>query len=327
MTKTNNTTEDEKMNIKKIAAGLMVGALAITSIFTLGVTNISHAAEDEGVPMYRLYNPGNGEHLYTKDSGEKDVLLGKGWSYEGYSWIAANEGEPVYRLFNPYSGEHHYTMDEGERLWLLSSGWNNEGIGWYSRTEGSECEAPVYRLFCPFTNEGLKAHHYTMDENEKNWLLSIGWRYEGEAWISLHNIETTGTIPASCNKEGYSGDAKCKVCDKTYEGSTLPAGHTNVVYVPEVYETRMLERDVTGSCTITLCNLCGAEIWYSGMGDANSILNHFNNAHGYNVHSEDEAIAAGIGNLINNVHLYEDVYRPFLISPAHYHCNTCGADF
>lgn len=38
----------------------------------------------------------------------------------------------------------------------------------------------VYRLYNPNSGE----HFYTIDENEKNYLASIGWKYEGIGWYS-----------------------------------------------------------------------------------------------------------------------------------------------
>jgi hypothetical protein len=60
-------------------------------------TNASVEAKD--VKIYRLYNPGLKEHLYTSDANEKDVLYANaGWGYEGVAWYAPSKGKPVYRL-------------------------------------------------------------------------------------------------------------------------------------------------------------------------------------------------------------------------------------
>ena len=48
--------------------------------------------------IYRLYNPVNGEHLYTTDVNEKNVLSSKhGWKYEGVGWYAPTRGTTEYR--------------------------------------------------------------------------------------------------------------------------------------------------------------------------------------------------------------------------------------
>lgn len=51
-------------------------------------------------------------------------------------------------------------------------GWRYEGVAWQSG--GS---VPVYRLYNPNAKTGT--HHYTLNANEKNHLVKVGWRYEG----------------------------------------------------------------------------------------------------------------------------------------------------
>jgi hypothetical protein len=62
-------------------------------------------------PVYRLFNPRSGEHLYTRDLNEKKTLLSQNWGNdEGIKWYSPLEAisgsTPVYRVFNPRSGEH-----------------------------------------------------------------------------------------------------------------------------------------------------------------------------------------------------------------------------
>lgn len=138
-------------------------------------------AEDEGVTMYRLYNPNSGEHFYTADAYEKSVLIKEGWKDEGTAWIAATESNtPVYRLYNPNAGDHHYTTDAHEVEVLKGEGWKDEGIGWYSDdNEGVK----VYRLYNP--NAVAGAHHFTTDKHEYEVLKDEGWSQEDVAWHGL----------------------------------------------------------------------------------------------------------------------------------------------
>ena len=79
--------------------------------------------------IYRLYNPVNGEHLYTTDANEKNVLSSKhGWKYEGIGWHAPTSGTPVYRLYNPVLANHLYTTDTNEYKTLPQYGWKQEGV-------------------------------------------------------------------------------------------------------------------------------------------------------------------------------------------------------
>ena len=133
------------------------------------------------VNMYRLYNPNSGEHFYTSNQSERDMLIGVGWSYEGIGWTApSSSNTPVYRLYNQFGGEHHYTTDVSERNYLISIGWNDEGIGWYSDDDHT---VPLYRQYNP--NAYANNHNYTTDVSENNWLVSIGWRAEGIGWYGL----------------------------------------------------------------------------------------------------------------------------------------------
>lgn len=40
------------------------------------------------VPVYRLYNPNNGDHVFTTSASEKDSLVGLGWSNEEIAFFA-----------------------------------------------------------------------------------------------------------------------------------------------------------------------------------------------------------------------------------------------
>lgn len=136
------------------------------------------------VRMNRLYNPNSGEHFYTKDAHEKDVLVGLGWQYEGIGWNAPESGAPVYRLYNPNAGDHHYTKSANEKDTLVNVGWQYEGIGWYSATEAPYVNLQVYREYNP-NAKAAGAHNYTVSEVENDALVSLGWIDEGTAWWAL----------------------------------------------------------------------------------------------------------------------------------------------
>lgn len=132
----------------------------------------------QDVPVYRIYNPNSGEHFYTMNGYERDMLKGVGWRYEGIGWRSVLSGLEVYRLYNPNTGEHFYTMNGNERNMLRGIGWRYEGIGWHTSDSGM----PVYRVYNP--NGGVGAHHYTVNGNERDNLRNHGWRYEGIGWYS-----------------------------------------------------------------------------------------------------------------------------------------------
>ena len=135
----------------------------------------------KSVDMYRLYNPNSGEHFYTANKAERDMLTELGWRYEGIGWKAPEKSNtPVYRLYNPNAGDHHYTVNVYERDWLVSLGWNYEGIGWYSDDSKS---VPLYRQYNP--NEIAGTHNYTTNKAENDMLVNLGWKGEGIGWYGV----------------------------------------------------------------------------------------------------------------------------------------------
>jgi len=148
--------------------------------------------------MNRLYNPNSGEHFYTKDTNEKDVLVGLGWQYEGIGWNAPKShkvaSNPVYRLYNPNAGDHHYTRNPEEKDTLVNIGWKYEGIGWEDYTSAGNTfnvgfnitptPVKVLRQYNP-NAKAAGAHNYTINEAENDFLVSVGWLDEGLAWYAM----------------------------------------------------------------------------------------------------------------------------------------------
>lgn len=167
--------------IKKSGKKMLTFALALTTVFTaFGVAPLEAKAETKMIPVYRLYNPSNGEHLYTTDAHEKDVIYEtQGWGYEGIGWYTADStGEPVYRLYNAAQNNHLYTTDKHEVEVLTRD------YGWVQDFDGkplfySDGDVPVYRLY----NESLSGmHHLTTDKHEYETYendASYGWSPEG----------------------------------------------------------------------------------------------------------------------------------------------------
>ena len=91
-----------------------------------------------GEPVFRLYNPYNGEHLYTTSENEASFLASLGWKREGTAWRSSGT-KNVLREFNPYAtvGTHNYTLSSVEDENLGSIGWRREGIAWSSLDQAS----------------------------------------------------------------------------------------------------------------------------------------------------------------------------------------------
>ncbi|WP_394404984.1 hypothetical protein [Streptococcus sp. 20-1249] len=155
-----------KKNIKKLLLVLLTSSAVLFS------TNLISADSY----VYRLYNPRNGEHLYTTDINERDVLFfDHGWGYEGDGWVAPENGTPVYRLYNRGLQNHLYTSDLNEVNVLTSRhGWTKDNNGKPVFYSGGDVN--IYRVYNPKLR-GL--HHWTTDLNEYNVLPRHGWKQEG----------------------------------------------------------------------------------------------------------------------------------------------------
>ena len=139
----------------------------------------------EGVEMHRLYNKWTGEHFYTANDTEFNVLVTVGWTDEGIGWVAPTEGDEVYRLYNPYveGGDHHYTLDANEYEELQELGWEAEDVAWHSADAKAEGAVPLYRQYNPYAETGT--HNYTADKNENDTLVELGWKAEGVGWYAV----------------------------------------------------------------------------------------------------------------------------------------------
>ncbi|TFU98979.1 D-alanyl-D-alanine carboxypeptidase family protein [Streptococcus cuniculi] len=146
------------------------------------------------IPIYCLYNDTNGEHLYTVDANEKDVLYHQhDWGYEGVAWYAPASGRAVYRLYNPSLRNHLYTMDTNEvRVLTRYHGWQSDNNGRPVFYSGGA--VPIYRLY----NDGLRGlHHWTTDKNEYVVLPRHGWKQEGTTFYASQIGEPIQTQYAS----------------------------------------------------------------------------------------------------------------------------------
>lgn len=153
--------------------------LGLSLSFTAMVAFSTEA--DAAQTMHRMYNPNSGEHFYTANGIEKDILVRAGWNYEGTGWTAPDTGPNVYRMYNANAGDHHYTMNPAEKDMLVRVGWNYEGVGW--KTDDYNGVA-LHRLYNPNAKAG--SHHYTTNAGERDSLAAIGWRKEGIGWYGMN---------------------------------------------------------------------------------------------------------------------------------------------
>ncbi|PJM74841.1 InlB B-repeat-containing protein [Bifidobacterium simiarum] len=95
-------------------------------------------------PVYREYNRRSGNHNWTLNKAEHDMLVRLGWKDEGIAWYTSPTGRDVYRLYNPKpyhkpkngrgngGGEHVYTTSYAEYRAVVAAGWRGEGVAWKS---------------------------------------------------------------------------------------------------------------------------------------------------------------------------------------------------
>lgn len=139
------------------------------------------AGDSTPVESYRLYNPNTGEHFYTNNKAEHDMLVKAGWNTETRTWKLPTKSDyPIYRLYNPNSGDHHYTLNSGEKDALVGYGWKDEGVAMYSAGNDGQV---IYRLYNP--NEKVGQHFYTASKAEKDVLVKAGWNDEGTGFYGL----------------------------------------------------------------------------------------------------------------------------------------------
>lgn len=177
----------QRTHQKLFKNGLLLGALLLgIGLSVKEATPAKAVTANFNGPVYRLYNPNSGEHVYTMGLAEKNNLVHLGWGYEGtietsyYTMPGQTYGKvPVYRLYSKNSGEHLYTINTNEVNQLKNYGWVNEGIVFYDATILPwNQETTVERLYNP--NSGQ--HFYTANWDERDYLKKIGWKDEGEAF-------------------------------------------------------------------------------------------------------------------------------------------------
>ncbi len=105
-----------------------------------------------GTPVWRLFDPSNGDHHYTSDTNECRVLTAeRGWTYDFNGapafYSAPQNTKPVYRIYDTLAPRfgHLFTLDGNERAhWLATGSWNDEGIAWYAynRVESNPADIP-----------------------------------------------------------------------------------------------------------------------------------------------------------------------------------------
>ena len=175
--------------------GTKLGAIAMSAVMALSfapsaaITSLAASGDDLldatfGVePVYRLYNPNSGEHLFTTDVLERDSLVKDKWDNEGAKWNAPSvSSEGIYRLYNPSTGEHLYTSDGLEIAHLVNDeNWEEDFNGnpaFYAADDDLDPDAITINRFFNPAGTGVSAHIFSVDPAEIADLVSKGYEKE-----------------------------------------------------------------------------------------------------------------------------------------------------
>ncbi|PST48443.1 hypothetical protein COO72_07815 [Bifidobacterium callitrichos] len=135
------------------------------------------------VPVYRIFDPQSGAHMFTQNVNEMIVRAQywSGWRNEGVAFSvlpdASSSGIPVTCLRNRVSNDYVYSTNGVEISALAASGWEKETV----LNAPVDGDVPVYRLY----DFRSRRHMLVTDGLEKDVLISNGWKNEGLLFYSL----------------------------------------------------------------------------------------------------------------------------------------------
>ncbi len=249
------------MIMSAVMALTFAPAAALTSLAAEDVNSAPAAALEKKVPVYGLYNPNSGEHVFTIYQEEYDMLKTAGWTEGDVKWYAPASGDPVYRLYNPNVtdlsgnpiGDHYYTRNIYEVRYLISLGWLEGDIVFYSADESDGSSVPVYGAYNPnaYPSGGSGAHHFTIDGDETKNLLALGWE-EGDAKFRGYPITEIDKVIKNMSMDEKISQMIIPAL-RSYNGNNV----TDLNAVPELKEA--LKKHQYGGVILFAQNIAGTE--------------------------------------------------------------------
>lgn len=234
---------------KRTLKGILIMAAMVC---TMSIPRSANAQTAE-VPVYELESRISGEHLYTTDFNEVQVLSSGGiWENEGVVWYAPTTGTKVYRLNNP-NGFHLYTSNKNEIKQLKKLGWLVDNGGKSMFHSGGNVD--IYRSFHPRT--GI----HVLDPDKEDYMerTTEGWDAEGVVMkassrtdrtprnntptptdpVSTENsvmIPRDAAIEKALQAAGLTAtQARIVKAELDYEDDNIPFGRNPYVYEIEIY--------------------------------------------------------------------------------------------
>ena len=169
--------------------GTKLGAIAMSAVMAVSfapsavITTLAAGSDstpldagEKSIPVYSVFNPGTGEHLFTTFPAEVAMLETLGWTGETpVRWYAPTTGDIVYRLARADGGDHFYTANAEEKDILVKDyGWTVDKNSFCTAASDDEKATYVYRLF-----KNGDGHHYTISSEEAGILVQdYGWTLE-----------------------------------------------------------------------------------------------------------------------------------------------------
>ena len=129
---------------------------------------------------FRLYNSYTGNHLFTTNQFEIDLLTGSScfqFINEGIAYTVGSGAEQnLYRFYHTLTDRHFYSANNTERDLLIADdtfGYLYEGIAFqvFIEPNANTFATPIYRFFDPSNN----THLYTASDYEKTYGNLILW--------------------------------------------------------------------------------------------------------------------------------------------------------
>lgn len=172
-----------------------IAAVLLASAVSANAQSTAPKVVGNPMPMYRLYSPELGGHVYTNRAEGYAQLVAIGWKPEGSTFrvletagtIDNVQTVPLIRLWNPTLGRHVMTTDLAEANALASQGFNNEGARGYVLPTPTASTVPLYRMYSPY----FKSYLYLNNARDRDAVAAAGWTYQKVIGYTLPMVSVT----------------------------------------------------------------------------------------------------------------------------------------
>lgn len=164
---------------------------ALIDIWGPAVDHTPSISSPSPIPIYRLFQPETGSHLFSSNLAELDYLTQRSelpFINEGIAYTVDYGADiEVHRFYNKLSGRHLYSASDFETQLLLDdqhSNYLHEGVAFkvFDSSINDSVRTPVYRFYDSIHN----VHYFTANQYEFDLWTSSNtlWINEGVAWYA-----------------------------------------------------------------------------------------------------------------------------------------------